>query len=351
MHLSSIVLALILGFIVTLLTINILRPVAIKIGLVDNPGGRKAHIHPTPLVGGVAIFIGFFFGILCLPLPMNLYRGLFLASFLITFFGVLDDMHELKAKYKLLVQIVVGFIVALLGKNSIHTLGDLLSHNYFSVYMGIPFTVFCVCAMVNASNMLDGEDGFAGSINLIQLLSLAFLADKSDMQNSLAIILLLVSTLLAFLTFNFPFTTRNNARIFMGDAGSMLTGCILAWFAIEISQQEYIGHPVAIIWFIALPIFDMIRLFANRLFQKQSPFKPDRNHLHHLLKSKLGDKRKVIAIAALLTIVFDCVGYAFIQLNFHSDYIITSYIICLLAYCYLVNKLEKRTNQVIKYLS
>lgn len=125
MNFFSLSLSVFLSATVTWLAVRFLRPLAGHIGLVDTPGGRKIHADPVPLIGGVAVFIGFSFALLSLNTSLAPYRGLLAGVVLLVFIGVLDDFHELTARTRLMGQCVAAALFIEWGNVFFHHLGDL----------------------------------------------------------------------------------------------------------------------------------------------------------------------------------------------------------------------------------
>lgn len=301
----------IMVLVVVLLVISIIKillPVSITIGLTDKPGGRKKHASPTPIIGGIAMFLGLCVTVLIFSFPLTDYRGFFAGSALLVFFGVLDDLHELSARQKLLAQLGAAFMMCFWGHHVIASLGALWAEGLVLHSLAIPFTVLCTIASINAVNMIDGFDGLSGSLIFSQLLMFLGVSVYCDKTQDIILLLMLISAIMGFLGFNFPFKNRA-ARIFMGDAGSMFWGFVMVWFAITVSQYDKHINPITVVWIIALPMFDMIRLFIERIKNKKSPFKPDRRHLHHLLEKYIKNKSLLCLCISLLSFSLGGVGF------------------------------------------
>ncbi|MEW5755449.1 MAG: MraY family glycosyltransferase [Pseudomonadota bacterium] len=293
------------AFAVTLLAIYFIKPVALRIGLADCPGGRKCHEGVVPLVGGVAMFMGFVFSLVALPEPIEEFRSFVLAIAMLVIVGVLDDLHGLSARARFVAQIFAALIMVFWGGNVLTSLGSLLSSDPLVLgIFAIPFTVFGVVGVINALNMSDGVDGLAGSLVVISLISMSVLALSAKSLPDAHVMLLLVITIMAFLCLNFPIPGRKSAKIFMGDAGSMFLGFALAWFAIELSQGESaVMSPVAALWIVGLPIMDTVAVMFRRIIRRRSPFTPDRSHLHHvLLLAGYGSRGTVLIMIVIQTL-------------------------------------------------
>ncbi len=298
------------AFAVTLLAIYFIKPVAIRIGLTDCPGGRKCHEGVVPLVGGIAMFMGFLFSILVLPAPIEEFRSFISAIALLVIVGALDDLRGLSARDRFVAQIVAALIMVFWGGNVLLSLGSLLSSDPLVLgVFAIPFTVFGVVGVINALNMSDGVDGLAGSLVVISLMFMSVLALGAQNIPDAQVLMLLVITIIAFLCLNFPIPGRKGAKIFMGDAGSMFLGFALAWFAIELSQGESaVMSPVAALWIVGLPIMDTVAVMVRRIIRRRSPFTPDRSHMHHILLLAGYGTRGTVWIMIVIQAVFCLVG-------------------------------------------
>jgi UDP-GlcNAc:undecaprenyl-phosphate GlcNAc-1-phosphate transferase len=148
--------------------------------------------------------------------------------------------------------------------------------------VSIPFTIFATVALINAVNMSDGLDGLAGTQALIPLAGLALLAGLHGDAEHLLPLVALCGCIIGFLYFNCRSPWRRSASVFLGDAGSNLLGFALAWFLIDMSQGEgALVKPVAVLWFALLIIYSTVEIVSRRVLRRRSPFKPDREHLHH----------------------------------------------------------------------
>lgn len=276
------------AFLVTVLMTIILEHLAPRFGMVDHPGGRKHHARVIPLAGGVAIFIGFVVSsiddksILSAIWPMT-------AMALILILGVIDDIYEISARYKLLGQLVVATFLVLISNTVIESFGNLVGTGDLRPGMlGVPLTVFCLVGLVNALNMIDGLDGLAGGLSLVSAVALAIAASISGQTQPSAILAMLAASIVGFLVFNLRFPWQRHARVFLGDAGSNLLGLVLAYFAVLITQSpdscQDALPPMCAVWLIGLPILDTITVMMRRLADGSSPFSAGRDHLHHLLQ-------------------------------------------------------------------
>lgn len=281
------------------------RVPAARLGLVDLPGGRKRHEGEIPLVGGVGIFVAFAFTALLIDGSLQPYRPLFAGMGLLLITGVLDDLEDLGATEKILLQICVALLLIFWGDLRIFGLGDLPLIGPVELGMvAVPFTLLCVVGLINAINMLDGSDGLAGGVVAVILFWFAVVGVVAADHQAMMLPALMAFAVLGFLAFNMPTFGGRRARVFLGDSGSTMLGFAAGWFAIELAFNQGTGvPPVTIAWILTLPIFDTIVLMLRRLSKGQNPMTPDREHLHHIFE------RAGFGPAATAYI---CIGLAFL---------------------------------------
>ncbi|MCB2264177.1 MAG: undecaprenyl-phosphate alpha-N-acetylglucosaminyl 1-phosphate transferase [Candidatus Thiosymbion ectosymbiont of Robbea hypermnestra] len=291
-----------LAFVSTAVLIWALIPVAHRIGLVDHPGGRKTHRHPTPLVGGIAMFVAFAFSALMLNIPLFSYRMLFAGLLLLVVVGAIDDLHELPASCRFVAQILAGLLMTLGGNVVLVDLGYLiLPDSLLSLgNLAVPVTVFAMVGVINALNMADGIDGLAASLVLIAIIALGIvIAWSGGDTRDIDMLGLLGAVLLAFLVFNLRAGRRTS--VFMGDAGSLSLGFVLVWFLVALSQGEQrLLAPVTALWLFALPLIDTVSIMTRRILHGRSPFRADRGHFHHILLAA-GFRPKQVLVLMLLS--------------------------------------------------
>lgn len=288
-----------------------LRPLAFVVDLVDRPGGRKIHHGEIPVVGGLAMFLGIVLGVGLLPLP-GASSGAFLAAcaILVTV-GLIDDRFDLSPWTRLSGQIAAAVVLIIGSSALVVTLGDPFGTGavYFSQYGAIAFTVFIIIAAINAFNMLDGTDGLAGTVALTSFLAIAFVSYTAGLTMPLTISLVMIGAVSAFLLFNVPLRENATAQCFMGDAGSTLLGFSVAWLCIQISQG--VTRPVTSVtalWFVALPLYELVWSTIRRVIRGVSPFKADTNHFHHLLLKAGFGPRGAFAVFATLACLLAGIG-------------------------------------------
>jgi UDP-GlcNAc:undecaprenyl-phosphate GlcNAc-1-phosphate transferase len=295
------------SFAMTIAGLILLRPLAIRLGLVDKPGGRKHHQGNIPLIGGIAIFFGLGFSLLTLNISLSNYRCFIAGCVLLVISGILDDFKELTPRARLFIQCLVAILMVTWGNQVLYNFGDLFSFGNISLgYFGFPITIIAVLAVINAVNMTDGADGLAGSIAWIELAYFAWIAHRAGQFMDVQIICLALSALFAFLCFNFPLFQK--AKVFMGDSGSMMLGFLLVWFAVGLSQIPGAAHPVTFLWILAVPLWDISSVVTRRVLRGYSPMKADRGHLHHYLSEKGFSSLQVTVLISVLSVILGLMG-------------------------------------------
>ena len=259
-------------------------------GWLDLPTeARKVHRQPVPRLGGVAVVAAFMTPLLGLMMVGNrasqlLYHderltlGLLLGGIAIVALGVYDDLKGADARLKLGVQSSVAIFVWALGFR-IELLGNPMGEPFATGILSLPITWLWIVGVINAMNLIDGLDGLASGIALFAsgVLFCVALTDE-------AVILCLLTASLGGAILGFLFFNFNPARIFLGDSGSMFLGFLLASISIW-SQRK--GTTAAALFIpvlaLGLPILDTSLSFIRRLIRGTSPFKADREHMHHRL--------------------------------------------------------------------
>ncbi len=281
-------------FLTSLLTVTFsigpLITVAIRKRLFDTPSeARKIHKRIIPNLGGIAIFSGFLFS-LSLFLGMSVIpvaNFLLAAGVIIFIIGLKDDIIGVDPMKKFVAQFAAAFIIVVLGDIRFMNLGGLLGIHELSYPFSVGLSVFSIVGVINAFNLVDGIDGLAASLGVLVSLVYATLFYAAGETGWTYVCLALAGSLVGFLIHNI-----SPAKIFMGDCGSLMLGFLISVFSIqfintgvakmiEIGNLSIISAPALALSVIILPIFDTLRVFTIRIVHGQSPFKADRNHMHH----------------------------------------------------------------------
>lgn len=273
-----------LALIITLMLIPVWISICSKWKLFDEPDNRKHHTTMTPSMGGIAIFAGLFISFLVFAkiAEPDKIRYLFGAALILFFTGFFDDLMDVPPLKKMIFQ-AVSTCVIYFGGFKVMNLDGILWLHEIPVLFQFPLTLFLVIMFTNAYNFIDGVDGLAGSLGVVASSCMGALFFHYGKFDYALLSFCITGSLLGFLFFNF-----SPARIFMGDTGSLVIGFLIAVLSIEllntgVSQPDIAINPSFIFAILFIPLFDISRVFAIRVFNGTSPFHADRNHLHHLI--------------------------------------------------------------------
>ncbi len=299
-------------FSISWVTLYVLRKLSRHIGLVDKPNERKHHEGAIPLVGGLSIgitLIIFIFAQRDLSMTGYVFCGSICTLLII---GALDDKYDISFKIRLLVQAGLSFAMIKFAGLDLHYLGNIFGLGKLNLdWMSYVITVFAVIGAINAFNMVDGIDGLLGGLALTSFASLGgALYLSGNIQLSYFCLILSIS-LLPYILFNLGVFGRTR-KVFMGDAGSMVIGFTVIWLILTATQtNDKFIRPVTVLWFIAIPLVDMASIMLRRIKRGVSPFRPDREHLHHIFLRIGYTPRQTLAFIcsfAILCAVFGMAG-------------------------------------------
>lgn len=301
-------------FLVTLVAIAALRPLAVRVDLVDRPGGRKTHHGEIPIVGGLGMFLGIVVGMGLLHQPVDSASPLLAAISLMVVLGLADDRFGLSPWARLPVQATAAAVAAYGTNSFVVTLGNPfgMGEIILSGVASQTFTIFIMVAAINAFNMLDGMDGLAGMAAAIGFAALGYMGSNIGLTNAPRIAMIIVASVTAFLVFNAPLTRNNKNRCFMGDAGSTFLGLSLAWICLRVSQSAgtHSISPITALWLVALPLYEIVWTFTRRLLRGQSPFRADAEHFHHMMVKGGFSVRAAFLLFSLLATLLAGTGVA-----------------------------------------
>jgi UDP-N-acetylmuramyl pentapeptide phosphotransferase/UDP-N-acetylglucosamine-1-phosphate transferase len=296
--------------------------------LTDLAGKRASHSGSTPIFGGIAIFSGILFSLLFWAELQEIQ--FLITSFLIVFFvGVIDDLLNLTPIKKLAGQIIAILVVIYLGEIQIDSMHGVLGVYDLPDFFATLFTVFVVIVITNGFNLIDGVDGLAAGVGVIAAFCFGFIAVIMGQSDMAIIAFSLVGALLAFLRYNF-----NPAKIFMGDTGSLVVGMILSVLAINTIRYGLVTEdlrlpnkgPLLAIVFLAIPLFDTLRVFVVRASKRKGPLLPGRDHIHHALLDLGFGHKKTTLILYFISIALIIGTYFLIELNVNLSIALLAFI-------------------------
>lgn len=281
-----------------------------RVGLVDVPNARKQHNHDVPLVGGLCIYTGVVISAIVWVEHFAGMQVLLAVAGGVLLLGLIDDLTGLSARIRFLGQgIAVSAMIWIAGVQ-LEDLGQLFGDEALSLgVMAIPITLFCGIGVMNAINLSDGIDGLAGLLVMIALTAIAILCLQAGRLDTVQFIMLWLTAMVAFLLFNLGQMGGLLRQLFLGDAGSLCLGFVLAWLCIDLSQgADRVFAPVTAVWLLAMPLLDTVYVIIRRIRQGRSPVAPGRDHLHHCLIHAGLNKWAALAVIVALALTAATTG-------------------------------------------
>lgn len=282
--------AAITSFVISFLMVPVIIQYSLKRNLLDIPGRRKIHKKVTPSMGGIAIFCGFFISSL-IWIELNRWtdiKWILVALFVIFFIGVRDDLVPLRAILKLVGQILAASLLIFFFNLRLDSLYGILGITDLPDWLSYLITIFTIIVITNSFNLIDGLDGLAGTIAIIALFCFGTWFYLIGDAIFAILTYTMLGAILAFLIFNWE-----PSEVFMGDTGALVIGMLLAILAIHFINTNFALPPESPYKFqssvgtaacvIIIPLVDTSRIIILRLLKGQSPFKPDKSHIHHAI--------------------------------------------------------------------
>ena len=279
-----------------------MKKLAKKIGAIDIPKDkRRMHTDSVPLIGGLAIFLGFLVStVLFAEIDIKII-AILSGALIMVVLGVFDDKYALGAKFKLMIQIIAAAIPVIAGVRIERIILPFLKSGGIEFgWLAYPITILWIVALTNAVNLIDGLDGLAAGVSAIASFSMFLIA---LMQGNYVIAVMsaaLVGACCGFLPYNF-----SPASIFMGDTGSTFLGFVMASLSVLglFKIHAIISFAVPFIAF-GIPIFDTSFAIFRRIKEHRPIMSPDRGHLHHrLVDMGFSHKQAVLIIYAICIVL------------------------------------------------
>jgi UDP-GlcNAc:undecaprenyl-phosphate GlcNAc-1-phosphate transferase len=280
-------------------------------------------------MGGLAIYISFVMGV-------NLYNGILTKSQLgiiigatiIVVGGMIDDIKDLRPKYKVLIQVIAAICLLQSGVEiSILTNPFREIYPYLNIgWISIPVTIIWIVGVTNAFNLIDGLDGLAAGIAFISSVTLMIVSLINGRLEAAFLTAVLSGAILGFIPYNF-----NPATIFMGDTGSQLLGFLLAAISIRSSIKSATAFVIAVpILAFALPIYDTLFAMIRRKVNGKSMIKADKGHLHHRLLDMGLNQKQAVIIMYFISAVLGGIAIIAMQLSTQRAYFLLASVMVIL---------------------
>jgi len=307
--------------------------------LLNLPNERTSHVVSVPRLGGLAIFAGFLSSILIFGRVSQDVQYLLAGCLILFYIALKDDLVHVSAFKKFFVQILSTGILVFLGDFRIANFHGLFGINTLELGTSYAFTMVVVLAITNSINLIDGINGLAGTLVSSILISLSIVMYLSSFDISLILVAVaLAGAVLGFLRYNL-----HNAKIFMGDTGSLICGFTISALLVRfVENVQYPNAPILAMSLIFIPITDTVRITLLRLFEGKSPFMPDKNHIHHRLLSA-GYAQTTIVL--LLTITNSaCFAFFYFFTGISNTYSFLIFIVLQIFAIFAVNFLKDNTD-------
>jgi UDP-GlcNAc:undecaprenyl-phosphate GlcNAc-1-phosphate transferase len=266
-----------LGLALALLLTGPAARVAARLGAVDRPGGRRVHDGVIPLGGGLALLAGTVLPVILLADHLSHpMRAILAGACLCALVGFADDVYDLPVVVKFLAQVGVAIVPVAAGVSIDHVTLPVIDP-FSTGFMQYPLTIIWIVGLMNVLNFVDGMDGLAAGVGAISAGTFCVPALSLGRVPPALLVAALAGACIGFLRRNF-----HPARVFMGDAGSMTIGFVLASVAVlgvlKTAAAVAVGFPLVVLF---VPLLDTSFVVARRLKYGQAPWHADRGHLHH----------------------------------------------------------------------
>jgi UDP-GlcNAc:undecaprenyl-phosphate GlcNAc-1-phosphate transferase len=308
-----------LSLILSLLLTPLAKAFSLKLNILDQPGHRKIHAKPVPLLGGPVIFISFASAFLFSGFEVSELSGILAIGLMLIIFGLLDDtIVKVLARYKIWAHLVLSFIFIYLTNISF----GLFQPDFVNWVVTACFITF----MTNSMNMLDGMDGLVSGVCFIASVFFFILAFNNNQPAVALIAIAIAGTTLGFLKYNF-----NPASIFLGEAGSTFLGFLMAVISIKlevirlwdialilnIERLQIVSFVVPLV-ILGIPIFDTFFVFLNRFFHHVKFSTPGKDHSHHRIHLMGLSQKATVLIVYCVQIVLGSIALTMASSNFQQ---------------------------------
>jgi UDP-N-acetylmuramyl pentapeptide phosphotransferase/UDP-N-acetylglucosamine-1-phosphate transferase len=286
--------------------------------LVDDPDARKLQKEPVPVMGGIAVFWGMVSGVFVGAAVAAAFGWVRLwpilpvvfSMVLMLYAGAMDDVIGLLPGNRFFIEIVTLLCLIYTTGICADSLHGLWGVETISWWIAVPLTVFGGVGIINAVNMIDGVNGLSSGMCIVCCLLFGVIFFMADDAPNAVLAFVMATALVPFFMHN---VFGNTSRMFIGDAGTMMMGVLLAWFTFSVIHRntdavfQINGNEVNMIAMalaiLSVPVFDTVRVMIWRIRHHKSPFHPDKTHLHHVFIS-MGVSH---SITALTEIVIDLI--------------------------------------------
>jgi len=309
-------LTILVSFFIGLFFMPLVLRIARKRNFVVKPNKRTSHTGTVPNVGGINIFISFLLTVFLFSYGIiSELQFVIVGVLFILIVGFVDDLIDIKASWKLIGEVVAAFFLIVAADIRLSHLHGFMGINELSLITSYLLSFFVFIVIINALNLIDGVDGLASGLGILYCLFFGFYFSLTGNINLAISAFAMVGSLSVFFLYN---VFGRKSKIFMGDSGSLLLGYMITLFVFEFCEMNayhrlpeiyYMSAaPAVAICVLSIPLFDTLRVMLTRIKKGVSPFRPDKNHIHHLLLKTGLKHRQVTFVLFAVTIFFIGLG-------------------------------------------
>lgn len=286
--------------------------VALSKNIVDNPDARKLQRRPVPVLGGACVYFGIVMA-LCIANIFFDCSDLFpimCAMTIMLCVGIVDDIVDLSPSLRFFIEILVVGVALCPNDYMIDSLHGLWGINEISVYLAVPLAIVAGVGIINAINLVDGVDGLSTGYCMMASTLFGIMAALVKDWPMLIMAVIAVGALIPFFLHN---VFGKYTKMFIGDGGTLFMGVLISVFVMNMLNSEplyieYVLKGMGLIPFtvavLAVPVFDTLRVMSMRMLRGNSPFKPDKTHLHHIfIEMGFSHVGTTVSILSLNTLV------------------------------------------------
>ncbi len=324
----------------------ILKVAKVK-NIVDNPDARKLQRTPIPVMGGLTVVFGVLSGLMGYNLFGNFFDmfPIFAAIIIIMVVGLIDDTISLSPKTRFAIEILLVLFLIHTTNCQINDFRGLWGINTIPNYISVPLTVFACVGIINAINLIDGVDGYSSGYSIVSCVLFGGMFYALGNYCMVALATIVATSLLPFFLHN---VFGKHSKMFIGDAGTLSLGIIFSVFVTTIlsanhntkALPENLGLIPFTLAVLCIPVFDTLRVMSTRIARGESPFHPDKTHLHHLFielgYSHIGTTLSIIGINLFVELCWfiaykcglsiDMQLYIVVALGFFVTFVLYSYV-------------------------
>lgn len=278
---------------------------------VVKPNKRTTHVGEIPNIGGINIFISFLLTVFIFTFGIvSQLHYIIFAVIIIILVGFVDDLIDIKAKWKLFGELTAGVFLIVFADIRLTNLHGFMGITEIPDTASYLLSFFVYIVIINSINLIDGIDGLASGLGILYSIFFGLFFSFSNHPNLAITAFAMTGSLGVFFIYN---VFGRKSKIFMGDSGSLLLGFIVTLFVFVFCEMNaytqlpsYLksnAAPAIAISVLVVPLFDTLRVMLTRIKKGYSPFQSDKNHIHHLLL-KTGLKHRQVTFVLLITTLF-----------------------------------------------